>query len=125
MEEYISLYGWHFSKKMCEHAVARMRKKNARTGQEEPVQMLSKEEVDTFLRRYGIDPTVFTAYDAVYVFHMARADFYESSIADEQHLAKYVQDYLCDPDGYGEIAMTRYYADCIGKGEMPVWEDCL
>ena len=125
MEEYIGMYGWHFSKKLCEWAVSKMRRRNRRTGSDEPMKMSTKEEVDALLRRYGIDPSGYTAYDAVYVMHMAKADYYESSIADEQHLALFVRDYLCDPDGYDEVAMTRFYADCIGCGEMPPWEDCL
>lgn len=125
MEEYLSTYGWHFSKKMCEHAISKMRRKNPRTGESEPLTMMKKEEFETLLRRYGVEPTDFMGYDAMYVYHMAKADFFESSIIDEPHLIKYVKDYLEDPDGYDEVAMTRYYADCIGKGEMPDWEDCL
>lgn len=29
MEDYLSQYGWHFSKKMCEYATSRMYKKDA------------------------------------------------------------------------------------------------
>lgn len=41
----------------------------------------------------------------------------------EANLARYTKKYLCDVDGYDEIALTRYYADCIGKGEIIPWED--
>lgn len=120
MEEYLGMYGWHFSKKLCEWAVSRMR-----TGQNQHVEMLSKEDLDTLFRRYGVDPTDFTAYDAVYVYHMAKSDFGNSSLPDDQRLVMFVKDYLQDPDGYDEVAMTRFYADCIGRGEMPDWEVCL
>ena len=56
---------------------------------------------------------------------MAKADFHGSSIKEESSLVKYVKDYLDDPDGYDGIAMTRFYADCIGKGEIIPWEDLL
>ena len=125
MADYLDLYGWHFSRKLCEYAVSKMRRKNARTGQEEQVQMMKKEDLDTLLRRYGVEPTGYIGYDAVYVYHMAKADYFESSIPDEQHLVLFVRDYLEDTDGYDEVAMTRYYADCIGKGEMPDWEECI
>ncbi len=125
MEDYLDLYGWHISRKLCEHAVSRMRRKNARTGQEEQMQMMKKEDLDTLFRRYGVEPSNFTAYDAVYVYHMAKADYFESSIPDEQHLILFVKNYLEDTDGYDEVAMTRYYADCIGRGEMPDWEECI
>lgn len=121
MREYIETYGWHFSRRMCEWAVSRMRsRKDGRS-----LKMMTKEEVDTVFRNNGIDPTGFPGYDAVYVLHMAKADFLESSIPDEQHLVRYVKDYLEDPDGYDEVAFTRFYADCIGKGEMPDWEECI
>lgn len=120
MEEYLGLYGWHFNKKLCEWAVSRMRRKEG-----EKLQMLRKEDLDTLFRRYGLDPTEFNGYDAVYVYHMAKADYGDSSIRDDQHLVLFVKDYLTDPDGYDEVAMTRFYADCIGKGEMPDWEECI
>lgn len=125
MQEYLEMYGWHFSKKMCEQAVSKMKKLNPRTKEQEHIPMMSKEDLDSLFRRNGVDPSEFMGYDAVYVFHMAKADFFGSSIMDEPHLVMYVKDYLNDPDGYDEVAMTRYYADCIGKGEMPIWEDCI
>lgn len=120
MAEYISTYGWHFSKRMCEFAVRKMRGRNGTK-----VTWMKKEELDTLMQRYGVDPTEYIGYDAVYVYHMAKADFFGSSITDEQHLILYIKDYLADPDGYDEKAFTRYYADCIGLGEMPDWEECL
>ena len=35
MQEYIDSYGWHFSKKMCEWAVGRMKVENKSTGKSE------------------------------------------------------------------------------------------
>ena len=125
MEEYLSLYGWHFSRKMCEWAVSHMKRTDSRTGREESLQMMKKEEIETNLKRFGFDPTSFIGYDGVYVYHMAKADFFGSSLPDEQRLVMYVNDYLNDPDGYDEVAFTRFYADCIGKGEMPDWENCM
>lgn len=56
---------------------------------------------------------------------MARADYFGSSIKDEQHLALFVKDYIDDSDGYDTIAFTRFYADCIGKGIIINWEDMI
>lgn len=125
MEEYLSAYGWHFNKKLCEWAVSKMRRRDRNTGDEESIRMLSKEDLDTVFRRYGIEPSDFVAYDAVYVYHMAMSDYFGNSLIDERHLVLFVKDYLGDIDGYKEVAMTRFYADCIGRGEMPDWEDCL
>lgn len=125
MEEYLSTYGWHFSKKLCEWAVAHMTYKDERLNQTKHVEMIKKEDLDNIFKRFGIDPTEFTAYDAVYVYHMAKADYGRITLPDDQRLVLFVRDYLKDHDGYDEVAMTRFYADCIGKGEMPDWEECL
>lgn len=119
------MYGWHFSKKLCEWAVSHMTFKTDRSSAPQHISMLSKEDLDTLFRRFGVDPTGFTAYDAVYVYHMAKSDFGRGSLSDEQRLVMFVKEYLEDPDGYDEVAMTRFYADCIGRGEMPDWEECL
>lgn len=123
MREYLDTYGWHFSKKMCEWAVSRMKKKNPQTGKDEPVEYMPKDKVDEFLKKYGVRLENDTAYDPVYVLHMAKSDYMKSSISDEAHLAMFVKDYLDDEDGYPEIAFTRFYADCIGKGLPIMWED--
>lgn len=125
MEEYLSAFGWHFNKKLCEWAVSRMRYKDETTGQTKHIEKLSKEDLDTLFKRFGVDPTEFTAYDAVYVYHMAKADFGRRTLPDDRLLVSFVKDYLTDHDGYDEVAMTRFYADCIGRGEMPDWEECL
>lgn len=125
MREYLEAYGWHFSKKMCEWAVSKMKKKNPQTGKEEPVEYMPKDKVDEFLKKYGIKLENDVAYDSVYVLHMAKSDYMKSSISDEAHLAMFVKDYLDDEDGYPEIAFTRFYADCIGKGEVLLWEDVI
>ena len=67
MKEYLQKYGWHFSKKMFEWAVSGMRKKNAATGKDEPVECWDKERVDEFLKKNGIQLKNDAAYDAAYV----------------------------------------------------------
>lgn len=123
MEDYLSLYGWHFSKKLFEWAVSRMK-----TGSERKpsaLEMWDREKVRETLHRYDVDTSGFIAYDAEYVCNMARADYWGTSITDEQHLALFVKDYLTDADGYDEVAMTRFYADCIGRGEIIPWEEVI
>ena len=76
----------------------------------------TKEIVENLLKTNSIKLDNNHGYDAVYVANMARADYYGSSISDDAHLAKFIKDYLDDPDGYDGIAFTRFYADCIGSG---------
>ena len=124
MEEYLSNYDWHFSKKMCEWACSKMYKTDS-SGRRSYIDIWNKEEVDKILSKYGLTLLKETGYDSVYVMNMARADYLGSSIKDEQHLALFVKDYIDDGDGYDTITFTRFYADCIGKGVVINWEDMI
>lgn len=125
MKEYLDTYGWHFSKKMCEWAVKKMKRKNAQTGKEEPIEFMDLDKTEEFLKKYNVTLPDAKGYDHVYVLNSARADYFKSSIPDEQHLALYVKDVIGDVDGYPTMPFTRFYADCIGKSDMPVWENVL
>ena len=124
MEEYLSQYGWHFSKKMCEWAVSRMYKRNS-LDKKIPIQSWNKDSVDKLLNKYGITIENKIGYDYVFAANMCIADYYGSSIIDEQHVALFIKDYVDDPDGYEELPFTRFYADCIGSGVPINWEDML
>lgn len=115
MKEYLSAYGWHFSKGMCEWAVSMMMDRNKKS-----MTMPEKKTIEDQLN--GVEPK---GYDAIYVYCMAKADFFGSSIKDEQQLIKFVNDYLGDPDGYGEMPFTRFYADCIARGIPIIWTDVI
>ena len=120
MRAYLSIYGWHFSKKMCDWAVSGMRDRNGKK-----VQLRSKEQVDSVLSTYGIRLDNDKGYDKVFVFHMGMSDYYGSSITDESGIAKYVKDLLDDADGYDGIAFSRFFADCSAKGVPIIWEDMI
>lgn len=115
MEDYLAFNGWHFNKKMCDWAVSKMYKINV-AKRKEYISPYTKETVENLLKANNIKLDKDVGYDAVYVANMAKADFYGSSISDDMHLAKFIKDYLDDPDGYDGIVFTRFYADCIGSG---------
>ena len=120
LEKYLSMYGWHFSKKLCNFAVSHMKKDNG-----EKIAPITKEALDLLLAKNGIELDNKFGYDYVFVANMCKADYLGSSVPDEAHLAKFVKDYCDDPDGYSELPMTRFYADTIGKGIPIIWEDML
>lgn len=124
MEEYLAFNGWHFNKKLCEWAVSKMYKTGA-VRKKEYITPYTKENVESLLKTHGVKLDGDLGYDAVYVANMAKADFYGSSISDDAHLAKFIKDYVDDPDGYEGIVFTRFYADCIGSGTPIMWEDML
>ena len=123
MKEYLSAYGWHFSKKMCEWAVGRMRAD--KNGKLEKLEPMKRDEVEELLKKFGVKLEHDKGYDFVYVANMAKADYFKSSIADDAHLALFIKDYLDDPDGYEGLPFTRFYADCIGSGTPILWEEML
>ena len=120
LEKYLSMYGWHFSKKLCNFAVSNMRKDSG-----EKIAPITKEALDLLLAKNGIELDNKFGYDYVFVANMCKADYLGSSVPDDAHLAKFVKDYCDDPDGYSELPMTRFYADAIGKGIPIIWEDML
>lgn len=120
MKIYLSNYGWHFNKNLCDFACSMMRKSDGTK-----LTPCDKEKAEALFKQYEVSIPQEKIYDAVYVLNMARADYLGSSIVDEQHIVKFVKDYLNDKDGYDEVAMTRFYADCIGKGIGLPWDDVL
>ena len=120
MRAYLRAYGWHFNKALCEDAVKKMK---GRDGKE--YQPMSKEDVEELMKQYNIKLKNDAGYDAVYVFNMAMADYYGSSITDKQHVAMFVRDYLDDPDGTPTRALDEYVGRCIGAGTPIMWEDVL
>ena len=124
MDEYLSQYGWHFSKAMCDLACSRMyRTDNA--GKRNYITPWSKEEVDSLLKKYNITLNNKIGYDYVFAANMCKADYMGSSITDEQRVALFIKDYVDDKDGYLELPFTRFYADCIGSGHPIDWGDML
>ena len=119
-EEYLSMYGWHFSKKLCMWAVSNMKKDDGKR-----ISPYTKETVDLLLEKNEINLENKFGYDYVFVANMAKADYLNSSIADEAHLAKFIKDYCDDPDGYPELPFSRFYADIIAKGIPVRWEDMI
>ena len=121
MRTYLANYGWHFSPKMVEWAVSMMRDKNGAL-----IKPITREALETMLKTNGVELRSKHIYDAVYVANMAKADFYGSSLSDEMHLAKYVGDYINDPDGYDGMPFVRFYADTCMRDDCTVyWEDML
>ncbi len=120
MREYVSNYGFHFSKRACEYAISKMRGKGS-----ERIEMMPKEQLDELMSRYGVEIKNKFGYDYVFVFHMAKADYYKSSIPDEQHMVVFVKDYIDDEDASEETPFRRWLATMVGNGQPIDWEDII
>lgn len=125
MTNYLRNYGMHFSKKMYEFAVKKMYKINKQNGLREKPPVYTKEQVENTLKRYNITLESNVLYDAAYVMSMAVADFFHSSLVNEQQLAQFVKDYIDDVDQPDGFVFNRFYGDCILSGEPIDWSDML
>lgn len=123
MEEYLSYYGWHFSKKMVEWAVKNMYKEEG--GRKVYIEPYTKDKVDDMLRQYGIRLKNDIAYDATYVANMCKADYLGKSVKNEGDLVQFIVDTVDDADAYEGMPFTRFYADCVGSGKAILWEEML
>ena len=120
MKLYLENYGKHFSKKMYEFAVSLMADHNGNK-----VKPCDKEYMKNLMNAFGLKVEHDCLYDGLYVLSMAKADFYGSSIEDEMHLARFVKDYVDDPDAVDGQIFNRFYSDCNIKGVPIDWEEMI
>lgn len=120
MVAYLHNYGKHFSKKLYEFALSKMWKKSS-DGSTKRIQPMEREKFESFLKAQEVELENNTLYDGMYVLAMAQADFWESSIADEKHLALYVKDVIDDPDAVDGQVFNRFLADCRIAGKPIDW----
>ena len=119
MINYLRYYGPHFSKKLADFAISKMKKGGKK------LQRSDKEKIDALLQSANIELENDYLYDSVYVANMAKADYFGSSIVTDANLAKFIKDYLDDEDGYEGIAFNRFLADCARKGVAINWEEMI
>ena len=122
MEQYMSFYGMHFNKKLCDFAVGQMEKEDKATGVMKKITPMKLEELKPILEKHKIEIESNDWYDALYLANMVKADYWGSSIEDEEHLAKYIEDTLCDVDAAEGQVLARYLADCSVKGCVIFWD---
>lgn len=125
MEQYLAYYGHHFNKKLCDFAVSKMKKEDKATGMPKAITPMQMEELKSLLEKNKVELESEDWYDALYLANMVKADLWGSSIEDEEHLAKYVEDVICDVDGYDGIVFCRFLADCSAKGYVIFWDMML
>lgn len=119
--EYMMHYGEHFSKKAAMFAIKHMRKR----GSDEEIKPMSIDAVDEMLKKYGIELKNDFGYDKVYLVAKCQADFLNSSIPDEMHMAKYVKDVLDDQDGYEGMPFVEWYHKVLHIGMPVMWDDIM
>lgn len=125
MRAYLRNYGYTFSKRACEYAVKKMRRKNQATGRTEPIDAMDKEKAEELLTKHGIKLEKNIGYNFVYVLNMAIADYYKSSIKEEKDLAQFVKDTIDDVDGNPDNIFRKWLVCMDGDGEPVDWEEII
>lgn len=125
MQKYKSNCGWHFNEEACKFAVSLMTKKNPTSGKTEPIEPISKKQVEELLSKHGVKLENAVGHDCVYVANMCKADFLGSSITDEKHLALYVKDVIDDVDAPDGTIMRQWWAKMVADGQPVPWSSFL
>lgn len=125
MEVYMSYYGTHFNKTLCDFAVSMMRREDKSTGKVTKVTPMSVDELKSLLEKYSVEIENNSVYDALYLAMMVKSDYWGSSIEDDEHMVRYIEDVICDVDGYDGIVFCRFLADCSAKGITIFWDMML
>lgn len=121
MDAYMASHGRHISKPMLEWAVGMMRDRKGNK-----VMVPDKKQFDSILSAHGVTIERKEGfYDPLYVWCMAKADYFGSSISDDQHMARYVGDYINDIDGTKTRAFDELYINLVAKGIDIPWEDLI
>ena len=121
MDAYLASHGRHFSKPMLEWAVGMMKDRKG-----SKVSIPDKKQLDNVLGSYNVTlERTEGFYDPLFVWCMAKADYFGSSIADDMHMARFVKDYIDDIDGSPTRAFDEFYAKTISLGIDIPWEDMI
>lgn len=110
MDEYLSTYGWHFSKAMAKFAISQFY-----PDQELP----TIETMNKYASRCVAIKTA-KGYDAYFLFVKFRMLIPEMQLGQ---IALIVDSYLSK--NYDTMAFTNFYSDCIANGIPIIWEDNL
>lgn len=119
MTKYLQYNGWHFNRKMCEFAISNMYKNGKK------LETLSKDQVDQLLKKSSLTLDNNQLWDYVYVANMAKADFFGSSLTNDNQIARFIKDYIDDEDAYDGMPFSRFYIDTVKKGVPIDWEEML
>lgn len=125
MRAYLRNNGYSFSRRAAEYAISRMRRTDGETGKSVKVEMKGKEEVEKVLEKHGVRLKNNMGYNFVYIYHMLLADYWGSSIEDEEHLAKAVKDIIDDVDDNPENVFRRWIISMDGNGTPIPWYELL
>lgn len=120
---YLSSYSWHFTEKLCRHAVSLMYYKEG--DKEKQMEFTPKEKVEELLTKHGIKLEKKINYDFVYLYHMYCSDLKGKAPVDEKMILLISKAIFEDVDVADGTTMRRWYATMVGNGEPVYWSEFL
>lgn len=114
---YLEAHGPHFTEAAVAWAASMMSR-----GMGVRIKPYTRGEVEAMLASRSVELDEGRIWDAVYAADMCRADHFGGSVPDDAHVALFVEEYVCDPDGYDGLPFTRFVADCAAAGLDVPWE---
>ncbi len=114
----------HFSKKLAEWAINKMRTEDAATGKLKPIKVVDLDTVKDLLKEHGVKIPDGSIYTAWYLYNMTIADYPKSLKTDEQRAA-FVEETICDPDSCPEAVLECFTAKMATMGVPIFWENYL
>lgn len=122
MNNYLSNYGWHFNKSLCEFAVSLMYYKDGKD--EKKADYQSKDKVKELLTKHGIEVKNLN-YDFVYTYHMYCSDLKAKVPLDEKTILLITKATVEDDDVADGFILRRWLATMTGNGEPIYWSDFI
>lgn len=110
MDAYLSMYGWHFSKRMAQFAAEKFCNG---TG------IVETKLLETICKDFDVIKHN-NGYDAHYLFARFRSMMPGYG---EKDIARLVDCWL--KNNYETSAFTNFYSDCIANGIAIIWEDMI
>lgn len=124
---YLSNFGPHFNKALCEFAVDHMYIPDEDGSNDKPIEPYTKREVDEILASNKITLKKNKLYDYVFVANMAKADYMGKGgcLQSDSQLAKYIKNTIDDPDAEEGVTFARWLATMAVNGIPIEWSEIL
>ena len=121
---YLMHFGPHFNKALCDFAVSKMFLDDEEL---QPIEPLTKDQVDNILATNNIRLANNRLYDYVFVANMGKADYTgeDGCLEDDLHLAKYIKNTIDDPDAKEGVIFARWLATMAVNGIPIEWSEIL
>ena len=100
---YMQVNQGHFSQRLADWAISMMKRRDEESGKMKRITPYPIETVEAMLRHWNVEIP-------------------EECVYDDEHLVKYINDTINDPDGVPTMVLACFKAKCNEKGIAIHWE---